>query len=64
MKKTYIEPKNIVVALKVRDNVMQTGSINGTQGLQGFQKGEEITTGTYDSDARETVSAPDAWEEW
>jgi hypothetical protein len=64
MKKTYIKPETTVVALNVRDNVLQAGSVVEVQGITGFKKGDEYTSGSYDSGAREVIEAPDAWEEW
>lgn len=64
MKKTYIEPKNTVVALRVRDNVMQIGSptppassndATETGGPGG--EGENYSDGY----ARKSIST---WDEW
>lgn len=63
MKKTYIEPKNTVVELNVRESVLQA-SITEVSGITGLQKGEELSSGTYDSDSRDVINTPDAWEEW
>lgn len=63
MKKTYIEPKNTIVALNVCDNVMQVGS------APGFDP-EQETYNTSGNLSREviidesTISSRDAWEEW
>ncbi len=63
MKKTYIEPKNTIVALNVRDNVMQVGS------APDFYPDQE-TINTSGNLSREviidesTISSRDAWEEW
>ncbi|MBR4708574.1 MAG: hypothetical protein IKP30_00500 [Bacteroidaceae bacterium] len=64
MKKTYIEPKNTVVALKVRDNVLQSGSIHTTN-VEGLDNGGNSSdAGIYEAGGRENISAPDVWEEW
>ena len=62
MKKTYIEPKNTVVALKVRDNVLVSGSGNGGQLFT--SGGNTSSKSGIEADARETISAPNAWDEW
>ena len=56
MKKTYIEPKTTVVALNVRNSILQAsnGKLDDTQ---------EITNESYFG-ARENIKVPDAWEEW
>lgn len=62
MKKTYIKPENLVVAINVRDNIMLGGSTNGNQEVVNggdYTGSEPLTPG-----ARETIKAPDAWEEW
>ena len=65
MKKTYIEPKNTVVALRVRDNVMIIASGGGDQILnEGVGGTESLGGGDVYVDARETISSPDAWDEW
>ena len=65
MKKTYIEPKTTIVALNVRDNVLQAGSINEISGISGLGKGNNTTDGNVtDADAREVIRPRDAWEEW
>lgn len=66
MKKTYIEPKTTIVALNVRDNVLQAGSINEISGLGGFEgKGGNSSTGDVtEAESREVIKSPDAWEEW
>ena len=63
MKKTYIEPKNTVVALNIRDNIMQAGSAPDKYNIVDPTSGPEITEGT-DVGAREVIDIPDAWEEW
>ena len=70
MKKTYIEPKNTVVALKVRDNVMANTSndmrkVTNTESLgsEDFKPAELDLPTTYDGEAlgRESLNA---WDEW
>ena len=57
MKKIYITPETTVVALNVRDNVLQAGS-----------KFETTSATPMDADdafnSRETVRSQGAWEEW
>lgn len=64
MKKTYIKPTNTVVALKIRDNVLNSGSIQSTnvEGLGNGGYSEDY--GITEAGGRESVSAPDIWEEW
>ena len=73
MKKTYIEPQNTVVALKVRANILQTSPVTETSGVDGLgvyrgttPGGEGGTSegGIFTASGREAVSAPDAWDEW
>lgn len=64
MKKTYIKPSNTVVALKVRDNVLQSGSIHKTN-VEGLgHGGNSEDYGITEAGGRENISAPDVWEEW
>lgn len=63
MKKAYIEPKNTVVHVNTVSII--AGSIENVNGAEGLGNGG----GTEDNDiiegcARETIFAPDAWEEW
>ncbi|MBR3374103.1 MAG: hypothetical protein IKG75_08900 [Bacteroidaceae bacterium] len=62
MKKTYIKPENTVVALNVCDNVLVSisGDGNNLIGAGGDSQSASIT----ESDAREIIKTPDAWEEW
>lgn len=63
MKKTYIEPKNTVVLLKLRDNVMQ--ALSAPQKLSIPTPSEEPTfTSADEIGSREVISTPDVWEEW
>ena len=66
MKKTYIKPETTVVALNVRDNVLQAGSINEVSGLSGFggNGGSSSAGGVSEAEGREVIQAPDAWDEW
>ena len=62
MKKTYIKPENLVVAINVRDNIMLDISTEGNQEVVNggdYTGSEPLTPG-----ARETIKAPDAWGEW
>ena len=66
MKKTYIEPKNTVVALNIRDNIMQAGSINEVSGLADFggNGGSSSVGGISEAESREVIKSQDVWEEW
>lgn len=66
MKKTYIKPETTVVALNVRDNVLQAGSINEVSGLSGFggNGGSSSAGGVSEAEGREVIQSRDAWEEW
>ena len=57
MKKTYIKPDTTVVALNVRDNVLQNTSIFDTTNPESMDDDDSFG-------AREVIDAPDAWEEW
>ena len=64
MKKTYIEPKNTVVALRVRSNIMSLSGDDG-KGQKLFNDGgETYGKGEIIPDAREVLNIPDPWEEW
>lgn len=63
MKKTYIEPKTTVVALNVRDNVMQAGSAPQNVTIDNPASGPSIGS-SEDVGGREVINTPDAWEEW
>ena len=60
MKKIYIKPQNTVAYLNVES--MIAGSIHNTNvlGVNGGTAESDIVEGG----ARETIFAPDAWEEW
>ena len=63
MKKTYIKPETTIVALNVRDNVLQAGSITETN--VGLGKGVEWSgDGEYNANSREVIKSQDVWEEW
>ena len=65
MKKIYIKPETIVVALNVRDNVMNNTSPVPGAGSGNAQQGGG--PGDYSSDgyAREVIQSSDAWDnEW
>lgn len=65
MKKMYIQPETIVVALNVRDNVLQVGSIKETTGADGLGNGGGTAEqGEIEVDAREVIRSRGAWEEW
>ena len=64
MKKIYIEPKNTVVALRVRDNVMINASGDGNPILGDGGGTQDMGEGEHFGDAREVIDVPDAWEEW
>ena len=64
MKKTYIKPNTTVVALNVRDNVLQAGSP-----VPGTGTGDAQNTGGPGGDygdgfGREVIPSPDPWSEW
>lgn len=64
MKKTYIEPKNTIVALNVCDNVMQAGSAPHTLDIPDPASIPSVTS-EDDVAAREVIiNSPNAWEEW
>ena len=63
MKKIYIKPQNTVAYLNVES--MIASSINDVSGAAGLGKGGNThDSGIIEGNARETISAPDAWEEW
>ena len=63
MKKIYIKPQNTVAYLNVES--MIASSINGVSGAEGLGKGGNTDgSGIIEGFGRETISAPDAWEEW
>lgn len=55
MKKTYIEPKNTVVRLNIRENLMQASEVKGF--------GDSVNTATG-AESREVIKSQDVWEEW
>lgn len=63
MKKTYIKPETVVVALNICDNVMINISGDGNNIAPGGGGTKDIT-GPVEVDAREVIKSPDAWEEW
>lgn len=60
MKKTYIKPANTVI--RINTEAMIATSVAGVDGL-GFG-GDSESEGIDAGNARETISAPDVWEEW
>lgn len=63
MKKIYIKPQNTVAYLNVES--MIAGSINDVSGAAGLGNGGNTDdSGIIEGCARETIFAPDAWEEW
>jgi len=58
MKKTYIKPENTVIAINVRENLM-----DASQGSLSTNEEDRITL-SNDFGGREVIEAPDAWEEW
>ena len=63
MKKIYIKPQNTVVCINVES--MIASSINDVSGAAGLGKGGNTDdSGIIEGFGRETISAPDAWEEW
>jgi hypothetical protein len=58
MKKIYIKPENTVVAINVRENLM-----DASQGTLSTNEDDKITL-PEDFGAREVIKTPDAWEEW
>ena len=54
MKKIYIKPETTVVALNVRDNVLQaTSTLKADEDYEGLPV-----------QSREVIQTQDAWEEW
>lgn len=62
MKKTYIEPETTVVAINVKSNLMDPSAVVNRDTSAVNDTGVGDVSGTTLS--RETVSSPDAWEEW
>ena len=59
MKKTYLKPETTVVAVNVRDNMLQDTSnvrLNGVYNGSAKIEAREVI--------QENIDAPDAWEEW
>lgn len=57
MKKTYIEPKNVVVRIETEALIANSSlELGGTQ--DGIAGAREIIEEEYN------ISSPDAWEEW
>lgn len=63
MKKTYIKPETVVVALNICDNVMINISGDGDN-IATDGGGTKDITGPVEVDAREIIQSRDAWEEW
>ena len=64
MKKTYIEPKNTVVKLNVV-KMISTSAEDPKVSKSTAQTRDEGGTHYLDMmESRETVSVPDAWDEW
>jgi len=58
MKKTYIKPETVVVALNVRDNVLQdVSNVTLSNTVYDPESSGEIQS-------REVINSQDAWEEW
>jgi|GEM_PF-1170327 len=65
MKKTYIEPKNTVVHIKLETMIAESISGVNTESISGFGGMGSDTGGTItDAEGREVINTPDAWEEW
>lgn len=64
MKKTYIKPETTVVALNVRDNVMNITSPVPGQGQGDAQSGGGPGGESGDGYSREVIQPHGAWEEW
>ena len=58
MKKIYIKPENTVVAINVRENLM-----DASQGTLSTNEEDKITL-PDGFGGREVIQAPDVWEEW
>ena len=56
MKKTYIEPKNTVVRIKLETMILAQSAPD--------YKPENTTDAESGNLSRECISAPDAWDEW
>lgn len=64
MKKTYIKPETVVVALNICDNVMINISGGGGDNIASGGGGTKDITGPVEVDAREIIQSRDVWEEW
>lgn len=58
MKKIYIKPENTVVAINVRENLM-----DASQGTLSTNEEDKITL-PGDFGGREVIKSQDVWEEW
>ena len=59
MKKIYIKPENTVVAINVRENLM-----DASQGTLSTSQDDKITSSSDFGGREVVIDAPDAWEEW
>ena len=65
MKKTYIKPETIVVALNVRDNVLQALSAPTNVSISNpTTPGTPTVHEIDDLGGREVIRSRGAWEEW
>lgn len=64
MKKTYIIPETVVVALNVCDNVMQVGSPTPQTSTEDATDAGGPGGDLGDGYGREVINTPSAWEEW
>lgn len=63
MKKTYLKPADTVIRLNTE--IMIASSITNIDGVEGLSVNSEGTDGNVTTaGSRETISTPDAWDEW
>lgn len=66
MKKTYIKPESVVVAINAKSHLMDASNptINPTVNAQKFVPEDAPQANGGDTFGRDVISTPDAWEEW
>ena len=66
MKKTYIKPENVVVAINAKEKLMQQSitDVSNAEGLNGNGGNTSDITGPVDPNSREVIRSRGAWEEW
>lgn len=63
MKKTYIKPETIVVALNVKENLMEP-SLNSGDAKTYNEETRPVQMNRGDGLGREVIRSRGAWEEW